>query len=111
MKMNGKQMGLAFLVVIGLAVSGSAYASVADPDISFFTVNPAGDTDILDLSPVTRTVPASGIYQETFENLTGENFTDFHFELIGEFPRLDLVGGPFFGAASPTSAIRGYRRA
>ena len=103
--MNAKA-GLVFLVVLGLAVNGAANASVADPDIGFFTVNPAGDTDITDLSPITRTVPSSGLtyYEETFENLTGRNFTDFHFELIGQFFNVDLFGGPFFGGTAFTSS-------
>lgn len=109
-KSLGLPVGLMMTVLAGLLASGPALSGIVDNalSISFFS-SPTGEIQVDDLDPMTvvvdpfdangdlnSLVPAIG-YQQTFQNLTGQTFTDFHFE----FPTIEWEvyltdGGGFF---------------
>ena len=109
-KSLGLPVGLMMTVLAGLLVSGPALSGMVGNalSISFFP-SAEGEIQVDDLDPMTvvvdpidangdlnSLVPAIG-YQQTFQNLTGQTFTDFHFE----FPTIEwdvflTDGGGFF---------------
>jgi hypothetical protein len=97
-KSFGLPVGLMMTVLAGLLASGPALSGVVGNvlSISFFS-SPTGETQVDDLDPISVVVDpidAKGVlnsivptigYQQTFQNLTGETFRDFHFE----FPTIE----------------------
>jgi hypothetical protein len=117
-KSLGLPVGLMMTVLAGLLVSGPALSGIVGNalSISFFSTD-EGENPITNLDPMTVeeilpigsngdgdgfALATNGGYQATFQNLTGQTFTDFHFEFPSIMWDVYLTdGGGFFDDFNP----------